>query len=131
MATLGSTTWLAEPHDPLAAAFVAGGRAADGPVRVQYVIGGTPDGDVRFGTEITSDGTVNEVIGDLTDPDVTLTIAYADALAIVRGEVSPNASFMRGRTKVAGHTGQLLRLLAAGSGDAYEAARAELAARTD
>ena len=126
MAVLGSPEWLAEPHDPAAPGLVAAGVA----IAVQYVVPGGPDGEVRFGTRVAADGAVDELSGDVDDPDVTLTITHPEFVAIVRGEVSPNVSFMRGRTKVAGHTGQMLRLLQASQGDAYEAARAELAGRT-
>ena len=83
MATLGSAAWLELPHDPAAAALVAAGGAADGPLRVQYVIGGTPDGEVRYASEVAADGTLTETVGDIADPDVTLTIAYPDAVMCV------------------------------------------------
>lgn len=135
MATLGSPEWLAQSREPAAAGLAdqaddGGGRVA-APLRVQYVVTGTPSGDVRYATVVDEDGSVSEPVGEIDDPDVTLTTKYRDALAVVRGEVSPNVSYMRGRTKVAGHTGQLVRLLAASSGHAYDTARAELAARTD
>ena len=127
MAVLGSPAWLEQAHDPAAAVLAAAGDA----VRVQYVVPAGPDGEVRYATVVAADGSIDEPAGDIADPDVTLTITYPEAVAIVHGEVSPNASFMRGRTKVAGHTGVLLRLLAAAQDPAYEAARTELAARTD
>lgn len=127
MAILGSLAWLEQAHDPTAPVLAATGDA----VRVQYVVPGGPDGEVRYATVVSADGSIDEPTGEIADPDVTLTITYPEAVAIVHGEVSPNASFMRGRTKVAGHTGVLLRLLAASQEPAYEAARAQLAARTD
>ena len=129
MAALGSPEWLAEARDPAAAGLRA--QAHPRPVRVQYVVTGTEAGEVRWATEVTADGSVVEHVGSIDDPDVTLTWGLADARALARGEVSPNVSWMRGRTKVVGATGAMLRLLAACKGPAYEAAQAAVAARTD
>lgn len=127
MAAFLSAEWLDAPHDPAATVLAAASEA----VRVQYVVSGGPDGEVRFASVVEADGSISEPVGEIADADVTLTLPAAEALAILRGEVSANASFMRGRTKVAGRTGPLLRILAASQGPAYDAARAAIAASTD
>ncbi|MGI8711552.1 MAG: SCP2 sterol-binding domain-containing protein [Acidimicrobiales bacterium] len=127
MATFLSEAWLADHHDPAAAALAAAGHA----MRLQHVVTGAPGGEVRFASIVGPDATVEEVTGTIADPDLTLTAASGDALAMLRGEVSANVAYMRGRLKVAGHTGRLLELLDAAGGPAYEAARADLSARTE
>ena len=117
-----SDEWLADPRDPAAEALAAVGGA----IRLRRVVSGGPDGDVRLDVAV-ADGAVS--YDELADDelDVTLTDTYANALAIVRGELDPNAAFMRGQTKVAGSTGPLLELLAATRDDRYEQVRAEVA----
>ena len=118
--------WLADPRDPAAEALAAAG----GTLRLRRVVGGAPDGEARLDVTVADGGVA---YGDLDDEDldVTLTDTYANALAIVRGELDPNAAFMRGQTKVSGDTGPLLDLLAATRSERYEQVRAEVAAAID
>jgi putative sterol carrier protein len=120
-----SSDWLADPVDPAAEALAALG----GSLRIARVVTKAPDGEARFAA-VVADGTVRYEAA-IDDPDVVLTDTYANALAILRGELDPNAAFVRGQTKVAGETGPLLELLAATKDPAYEAARARLAAAVD
>lgn len=121
-----SEAWLADPCDPAAEALAAAG----GSLRLRRVVGGAPDGEARLDVTV-ADGEVTYDHLDDEDLDVTLTDTYANALAIVRGELDPNAAFMRGQTKVAGDTGPLLDLLAATRSERYEQLRAEVAAAID
>lgn len=76
-------------------------------VTVECAVLGGPDGDVR----VHADGEV--ALGALADATVSLTLPYADAIAVVRGELQPSVAFMQGRMKTAGDPGKLLDLLAA------------------
>jgi putative sterol carrier protein len=120
-----STEWLADPVDPAAEALAARG----GSMRIVRVVSKAPDGEARFAA-VVGDGTVRYE-ASVDDPDVVLTDTYPNALAILRGELDPNAAFVRGQTKVAGETGPLLELLAATKDPAYEEARARLEAAVD
>jgi hypothetical protein len=71
------------------------------------VVGG-PDGDVKF--HAAAGGVAP---GGLAGAAVSLTLPYADAMAIVRGELQPSVAFMQGRMKTAGDPGILLDVLAA------------------
>lgn len=123
MADYLSEAWLAAPVDPAAEALAAtGGEAV-----VVRVITGAPDGEARFVAEVAG-GTVSYRQGGADDAALTLTDTYANAQAVLRGELDPNAAFMRGQTKVAGSTRVLLDLLAATKTPAYAEARAALAA---
>ena len=127
MAAFLSEAWLAEVRDPLAVAAADAGLATS----IQHVVTGAPGGEVRYGTVVAADGSLTPVVGDVADAEVALTDTYANAVKLLRGELDPNAAFMSGVTKVAGHTGRLLDVLAASQREAYGSARTELAAATD
>jgi hypothetical protein len=120
-----SAEWLADPIDPAAEALAARGGA----LRVGRAISGAPDGEARF-TAVVADGAVRYEEG-IDDAEVVLTDTCANATAMARGDLDPNAAFVRGQTKVTGATGPLLALLAATKDPAYEDARARLLAGVD
>lgn len=117
-----SASWLAQPRDAACEALAATGARGT----IARVVSGAPDGEARFVAEV-ADGAVQYRTGAVDGAELTLTDTYANALAVLRGELDPNAAFMRGQTKVAGDTGLLLRLLAATKTAAYEQACAEVA----
>ncbi len=79
--------------------------------RMQYEVTGGPDGDVKY-YWVLEDGHLREsALGVLADAEVTLTMAWSDALAIQRSELDANAAFMQGKVKVAGNMGTVLNLL--------------------
>ena len=127
MAAFLCEAWVAEVRDPLAVAAAHAGLATS----IQHVVTGAPGGEVRYGTVVGADGSLTPVAGDVADAEVALTDTYANAVRLLRGELDPNAAFMSGTTKVAGHTGRLLDVLAAAQGDAYATAQAELLAATE
>ncbi len=81
---------------------------ADGHVTVVQEVHGTPDGDVRLVMQIEA-GAVRLTLdsGGATDgsgagPDVTIVLAYDDAAALSRGELSPAEALTAGRIRVRG-----------------------------
>ena len=81
--------WAAQPERPGASA------------RIQYVVVGGAD-DVHY-YDVFVDGRVTEsALGDLADPEVTLTLSHADGVAMVCGELDPNAAFADGWIAFAG-----------------------------
>lgn len=99
--------------------------------RVQYVISGTPEGEVRY-TQVVVDGRLTEAtLGDDPDAEVTLTQTHADAVEIAQGALDGNAAFMQGRVKVVGNMGKVMALMPLTHSDEYRAALAEVSARTD
>ena len=79
--------------------------------RVQYVVTGAPDGEVRYIHTVVDGRTAAIALGSDDTADVTFTNTYADAQALARGEVDPSVLFMRGRTKMAGDMGKVLALM--------------------
>lgn len=81
-------------------------------VRMQQVITGAPEGEVRYYTVIEDGKTVAQALGE--DPEgaeVTLTNTYDDAVKIMKGELDASAAFMQGRVKVAGNMAKMMGLL--------------------
>jgi predicted lipid carrier protein YhbT len=79
--------------------------------RIQYVVTGGPDGDVKYSWELADGTLLSSHLGTIADPDLTITAPYAEWVQIARGELDMSAAFMQGVVKVAGDTGQWLQLL--------------------
>ena len=100
------------PEDWLAT-WVGSGRAPGASGVVEIVVPGAPEGQGAWVVRV-DDGVVTEAAaGPPADPDVTLTITYADALAIAERSLDPSVAFMQGRLKTAGDPGLVLDVLAA------------------
>jgi hypothetical protein len=126
MARFLSPQWVEELNDALASVSRpdpgpdAGLAMADGHVTVVQEVHGTPDGDVRLVMRIDAgsvrldleaapettlgvgeaDGSGEEGPGAV--PDVTIVLAYDDAAAMSRGELSPAQALTAGRIRVRG-----------------------------
>ncbi len=99
--------------------------------RMQFIITGGPDGDVRY-YWVLEDGHLRQSgAGDVDDPDVTLTTARPDAIAMATGELDPNVAFMQGRMKVAGSMGIMMRLLPVTNTPEYQELRRRIADVTE
>jgi putative sterol carrier protein len=79
--------------------------------RLQYVITGTPDGDVQYYWIVEDGKLLENKLGELSDAEVSLTESYEDAMAIQKGELDANAAFMQGKIKVGGDVAKLMALL--------------------
>lgn len=81
-------------------------------VKIQYVTTDGPSGDSINYYWIVEDGRISEsVLGEIGDPDFTMTISYEDAAAVQRGELDANAAFMAGKMKVSGNVPRMMSLL--------------------
>jgi len=99
--------------------------------RVQFVVTGAKDGDIRYYWVVEDGRVVAAGLGTLEDAELTLTESWEDALATQRGELDPSAAFMQGRIKVSGNMAKLLSLLPVTSSAEYRAAMDELNRRTE
>jgi putative sterol carrier protein len=79
--------------------------------RLQYVITGAPEGDISYYWIVADGLLVENRLGSLEDPEVTLHESYEDAMAMQKGELDANAAFMQGKIKVSGDVAQLMALL--------------------
>jgi putative sterol carrier protein len=106
--------------------------AVDQPVRpgatarIQYLTTGGPDGDVKY-YWVLEDGKLLETkVGELDDPDFTLTMSYEDAVKVQQGDLDPNAAFMQGRMKVSGNMAKLMSLLPLTNSPEYRALQEQI-----
>ena len=99
--------------------------------RMQYVITGGPDGEVRYFWLLENGKLLESGLGDIADPEITLTITYDDAMKIQQGELDANAAFMQGRIKVAGNMAKLMSLLPLTNSPEYKQLQEEVRAVTE
>lgn len=99
--------------------------------RIQYVVTGGPDGDVKYSWELEDGRLLASHLGTIADPDVTVTAPYAEWVKIARGELDMSAAFMQGVVKVAGDTGRWFRLLPITRTPEYTELQAEIRAVTE
>jgi putative sterol carrier protein len=94
--------------------------------RIDLAVTGAPGGDVKLHLDGGDIG-----LGLLENADVSLTLPYAEALAIARGELQPTVAFMQGRMKTAGDPGRLLDLLSATATPAFRSGLEQVASSTE
>ena len=82
-----------------------GGQTA----RLQQVVTGVPDGDVRYYVKL-EDGKAEVAIGDVDNPDATITQDYDTAKGISTGELSAVAAYMSGKLRVQGNLMKLMTM---------------------
>ena len=104
--------WLTQEwHDQFKALAQSQPERPGASARMQYVVSGGPDGDVRYYWVLENGKLLESQLGELPDAEITLTVAYEDAIKIQQGELDANAAFMQGRIKVAGDMAKLMSLL--------------------
>lgn len=99
--------------------------------RLQYVVTGAPDGEVRYQQSVLDGRLVEAATGNDPDADVTFKQTYADAREIAAGELDASAAFMQGRVKVAGDMGKVMALMPLTRSEEYLAVERELRNRTE
>jgi putative sterol carrier protein len=88
------------------------GRRPGASARVQYRLTHAPDGDdIRYFADVQDGRIVDQRIGDDPAADGTMSASYADSVAMLRGELAPNAAFMQGRVKLSGNVAKLAALM--------------------
>ncbi len=98
---------------------------------MQFVVTGGPDGDIKYYWVLENGVLTEAALGELPDPEVTLTTGYADSVAIQKGDVDANAAFMQGKTKVTGNMGKLMQLMPLTMSPEYRALQDQVRARTE
>lgn len=72
--------------------------------KMQYVVTGGPDGDIRYFWLLEDGHLLENQLGDIEGAEITMTMTYDDARKIQEGELDPNAAFMQGRIKISNNT---------------------------
>lgn len=77
---------------------------------IQQVVTDVPErGEIKFYAKVT-DGVPEVVIGEVANPDATLTAAYDISILMDKGELNPQAAFMQGKLKIQGNLMKLMGL---------------------
>jgi putative sterol carrier protein len=94
--------------------------------QVQCVVTGTSEGEVAY-VQVIEDGKLLESTrGRLSDPEITFTCPYDDAVRMQRGELDPNVAYMQGKLKVTGDLTKFLQLLPLTSSPDFVALQAKI-----
>jgi putative sterol carrier protein len=95
---------------------------------MQYIISGGPDGEVRYFWLLENGKLLESARGDISDPDITMTISNDDAKKIQQGELDANAAFMQGRIKIGSNTNmaKLMSLMPLTNAPEYKALQKEI-----
>ena len=99
--------------------------------RMQYVVTGGPEGDVKYYQVIDNGKMLESTLGEDPDAEFTLTLSYADSVAVQKGELDANAAFMQGRMKVTGNMGKLMSLMPLTQSPEYKAINEKIKDQTE
>lgn len=99
--------------------------------RMQYVVTGTPEGDVKYFTVIENGKMRQNDLGVDPEAEFTLSQTYDDSVRILNGELDANAAFMQGRIKVTGNMGKLMSLMPLTQSAEYKDILAKVAEQTE
>jgi alkyl sulfatase BDS1-like metallo-beta-lactamase superfamily hydrolase len=99
--------------------------------RMQYVVTGGPDGDVKYYWVLENGKLLESKIGEISDADFTLTLTYDDSVKVQKGELDANAAFMQGRMKVTGNMGKLMQLMPLTNSPEYKELQEQVRAITE
>jgi putative sterol carrier protein len=99
--------------------------------RMQYIVTGGPDGDVHYYWVLENGKLLESKLGDMDDPEVTMTQTYDDAKKIQTGELDANAAFMQGRIKVTGNMAKLMALMPLTNAPEYKELQTQVQAVTE
>lgn len=99
-------------------------------VRMQQVVTGGPEGDVKYYTVIENGKVLEQTLGEDPEAEVTLTNSFDDAVKLAKGELDTNAAFMQGRVKVTGNMAKIMSLLPLTNKPEYKAIQSKLAEET-
>jgi putative sterol carrier protein len=102
-----------------------------GAVRVQYKVTKAPGGDVSFFTVLDGGRIVEGAIGEDPKAELVVTVGYDVFAETSTGALDPNAAYMQGRLKAAGHTGTLLAVLRQARSPEYREMAAKVAEQTE
>lgn len=97
---------------------------------IQYVVNSGPDGVIKYYWVLENGRLLESQLGEIAEPEVTMTLSYDDSVSVQRGELDPNAAFMQGRMKVAGNMGKVMALMPLTMSPEYKVVQEEIRAIT-
>lgn len=103
----------------------------DASARMQYLVTGGPDGDIKYYWVLENGKLLESQVGELADADFTMTLTYDDSVKVQQGALDANAAFMQGRMKVTGNLGKLMQLMPLTNAPEYKDLQDKIRAITD
>ncbi len=73
--------------------------AAATSTKIQQIVTDAPDGDIHYWITLEA-GAVDVGVGDIPDPELTITEDYDTAVALAKGELSGVAAYMGGKVTI-------------------------------
>ena len=101
-----SEEWAKEVQNALSSSDAVKSAAGSMTARIQQVVT-TPDGEVKYWFKLEG-GDVDLGIGEIDNPDATITQDYDTAAALSKNELTGTAAYMSGKLRV---TGDLMKLM--------------------
>lgn len=83
--------------------------AANQNVKIQQIVTDAPEGAGKYYFEL-DDGKARIDVGEVADPEATLSQDYQTAVAISQRELNPQNAFMQGKLKIQGNMMKLMQL---------------------
>lgn len=99
--------------------------------RLQYIVTGGPDGEIRYHWTVENGKLQEDVLGDDPDAEVIMTLTYDDSVKIQKAELDETAAFMQGRLKVKGNMGKLMSLMPLTQSPEYKSIKAKVTKLTE
>ena len=106
MAQYLSGAWIEELNQAGATVGGPGPETARPTLLLQQVVTGGPHGEVAYAVQLGD--RLKVVAGRIPAPDVTITEDLDTAVAVGRGDLSPQDALLAGRVRVSGNVGALL-----------------------
>ncbi len=100
-------------------------------IRIAFVVSGGPNGDCKYYQVIEDGRLVGQANGTIPDPDITMTVSWADGVAMHTGELDPNVAMMQGRAKIAGNMGKVIAVLPLSTSADYRTVQEKVRSHTE
>ena len=108
MAKFLSEEWANEVKAALASNEAVKSAAGSMSARIQQVVNG-PDGETKYWFKLEG-GDLDLGLGDIENPDATITQDYDTAVALSKNELTGTAAYMSGKLRVSGDLMKLMQL---------------------
>jgi putative sterol carrier protein len=102
--------WAQATQDALNSSDAFKGSAGSQTAKVQQVVTGTPEGEVKYWFKLEG-GVASLGVGELGEPaDATITQDYDTAVKLAKNELTGTAAYMSGKLRVSGDLMKLMQL---------------------
>jgi putative sterol carrier protein len=103
-----SEEWASEVKNALSSSDAVKSAAGSMNAHIQQVVNG-PDGETKYWFKL-ENGDVDLGLGDIDNPDATITQDYDTAAALSKNELTGTAAYMSGKLRVNGDLMKLMQL---------------------